>query len=317
MRQKRQHIAFKQRLAAVDRLAGHIDHRTGIVVFPSCAAHRKVEAVRLRERQRRRAHLFEHRAKCAVLCHGIERSLDGLAVHREVVKKPARLRSGAQINGLSRRHRPDLGYRDRAVLHRSEGNGADLLRAAAFKPQHRIAAVFLRGVRGKHRTVGVEQAHKALALHLRCGKRLAGDTDFPACALIVAVCTRIVVAAGEIVAVAHGVTAGIVAADAAAIGRAVRVDRADIIAVVDVHTLVRAEDAARGTGVGRRNRTGVVAISDDSIAPRAADDAADALGIGVADRRAVGAVLDHHAVARLADAPDHAADHASAVNRAG
>ena len=106
-------------------------------------------------------------------------------------------------------------------------------------------------------------------------------------------------------------------ADGAPVGDAVRVDRADIVAVINVHALVRAEDTARGAGVDGGNVTGIVAVPDAALAPRAADDAADSFGVRRADGGTVRAVFHDHAVRRLADAPDDAADHAAAEDRAG
>ena len=106
------------------------------------------------------------------------------------------------------------------------------------------------------------------------------------------------------------------AADGAAALAAARVDRAGVIAVINVQPAVAAADAARRTGIDRRDRAGVVAVDDRALAPARADDAADALGVRIFDGGVIRAVLQIDARGDAAGAADDAADHAAAVDAA-
>ena len=106
------------------------------------------------------------------------------------------------------------------------------------------------------------------------------------------------------------------AADGAAALAAARVDRADVIAVINVQPAVAAADATRRAGIARRDRAGVVAVDDCALAPARADDAADTLGVRIFDGGMIRAVLQIDARGDAAGAADDAADHAAAVDAA-
>ena len=59
------------------------------------------------------------------------------------------------------------------------------------------------------------------------------------------------------------------------------IDRADAVAIVDIHAAVAADNTARGAGIGCRHITGVVAVDDRSGSRRHTDNAADTLGIRI------------------------------------
>ena len=277
----------------------------------------KVERVVFRHGDCGRLQLLEDGGQRRIAGQRVISAEDRRAVRREVGQEVARVGLRRERDGRAEGGLAGPADSEGAVRGGSLRDLADLGPGLGLKPQNRVAAVFPGGVLGEDRAVGVQRRDHGVGLQGLLIRRGDADGDLAAGALVVAVGGRIVVAAGQVPAAGHGIAARVVAADAAAVLRAVRIDAARVIAVVDVHALVRAEDAARGAGIGGGDGAGIIAAADGARAPGGAADAADALGVGVAHVGAVAAVFDHDAVRCLADAAHDAADHAAAVDGAG
>ena len=295
VRLKREDIALTERVAGVDRLAGDGGHR-GACQLVARACDGQIARVRIADGELRSPDLLEGRRQDGIARDGVIIAEDRFAIGREGRQAVARGGLRRERDGRAERHGSGLRDSKRAVRAGALRQLVCTALRAVFKPQNGIAAVFPGGIGCENAAVRVELLDKRRVLHLRRRQLCDRDGNFAARAPVVAVRGRIVVAAIEIKAARDGIRARIVAADAAAILHAVCVDRAGIVAVIDVHALVRAENAARRAGVGRGDRAGVIAAADRARAPRGADDAAHALGIGVADGSFIRAVLDHNAV---------------------
>ena len=316
VRLEREDIALAERVAGMDRLTGDGGHG-GAGQLVARARDGQIARIRIADGEKRGLDLLEGRREDGIARDGVVIAENRLAVGGERRQAVARGGLRGQRDGRAERHGPGLRDGERAVRAGALRQLAHTGFGAGFKPQNGIAAVFPGGIRCENAAVCVELLDKRGLLHLFGGQLCDRDGDFAARAFVIAVRVRIVVAAIEIEAARDGIRARVVAADAAAVLHAVCIDRAGVVAVIDVHALVRAEDAACRAGVGRGDRAGVVAAADRALAPCGADDAAHALGIGIADGGPVRAVFDDDAVGRFADSSDDAADHPAAVDRPG
>ena len=316
MRLERDDVALEHGIAGVQRLALDIFHavRREPVAGPGGS---EIERVVFRHSDCGRLHLLEDGGQRRIAGQRVISAEDRRAVRREVGQAVARVGLRRERDGRAEGGLAGPADSEGAVRGGSLRDLADFGPGLGLKPQNRVAAVFPGGVLGEDRAVGVQRRDHGIGLQGLLICRGDADGDLAAGALVVAVGGRVVAAAGQVPAAGHGIAARVVAADAAAVLCAVRIDAARVIAVVDVHALVRAEDAARGAGIGGGDGAGIVAAADGARARGGAADAADALGVGVAHVGAVAAVFDHDAVRCLTDAAHDAADHAAAVDGAG
>ena len=307
----RQHVALIERVAVRHGIVRHaprgpVFHHRAVLLY------RDGEGRGVLDVQRARRHAGEHAADGRVRRDGRIGASQGLAVQRIGSEGPADIRCIGKMEHRAEGHSLACIGGDRTALRLRDADGVGRRAALSLPRQNGIAS--LHG--GIGRAVAVQRVNELLRTHVRLRHSRDGDDTRERRAAVPAVRGRIVVAALEIIAVRDGVAAVVVAADGAASLAAARVDRAGVIAVINVQPAVAAADAARRAGIARRDRAGVVAVDDCSLAPARADDAADALGVRVFDGGVIRAVLQIDARGDAAGAADDAADHAAAVDAA-